>query len=135
MSSFNEQIVAEFRANNGYVASNGFGDSLVIVHSIGARTGIERVTPLMAIVDGDAWLIAASKAGAPDHPAWYFNLLAHPETVIEVGDATVPVIATELVGEERDAAWARFTSQSSGFAAYEARAGDRVIPVLRLARA
>jgi deazaflavin-dependent oxidoreductase (nitroreductase family) len=136
MSGFNDQVIAEFRGNNGYVTTAGFGDSLILLHSRGARTGEPRVGPVMALPDGDGWLIAASKAGAPDHPGWYYNLRAHPETVVEVpGDdavRAVSVTSTELVGEERDAAWRRFTTRSAGFAKYEATAGDRVIPVLRL---
>ena len=139
MSSFNDQIIAEFRHNNGYVASNGFGDSLVLLHSVGARSGAPRISPVMAIVDGDGWLVAASKAGAPEHPAWYFNLVAHPHTSVEVGGpqtvAIIRLVATDLRGADRDAAWARFTTRSAGFAAYEKRAQGRVIPVLRLARA
>lgn len=138
MSSFNDQIIAEFRANGGHVTANGFGDSLVLVHSVGAKSGEERVHPLMAIVDGDTWLIAASAAGAPRHPAWYFNLVANPATTIEIGAdgslETVPVTATVLTGADRDAAWSTFTSRSPGFAAYEERAGDRTIPVVRLVR-
>ena len=139
MADFNEMIIDEFRANGGHVEAGGFGDSLILVHSMGAKSGVERVHPLMAFPDGDAWLIAASAAGAPKHPAWYFNLVANPETSIEVGRdggvVTVPVIASDLQGEERDAAWAIFTSSSPGFAAYEKRAAGRTIPVIRLSPA
>jgi deazaflavin-dependent oxidoreductase (nitroreductase family) len=138
MSGFNDTIIADFRANNGYVEANGFGDKLVLVHSVGAKSGVERVHPLVALRDGSAWLIAASKAGAPEHPAWYYNLLANPSTIVEVGAESgvdeVPIVVTELEGDDRDAAWARFTSAMSGFAAYEESAGDRTIPVLKLTR-
>ena len=95
---YNDRIIAEFRANDGEVAH--FGRDLVLVHHVGAKSGIERVSPLMGIrVDDDTWLIAASKAGAPSHPAWYHNLLAHPEVLIETADAgTVAVRARELIG-------------------------------------
>jgi len=128
---YNARIIAEFRANDGEVAH--FGRDLVLVHHVGAKSGIERVSPLMGIrVDDDTWLIAASKAGAPSHPAWYHNLLAHPEVLIETADAgTVAVRARELIGAERDEAWTLFTTRSMGFADYEART-TRVIPVIAL---
>jgi deazaflavin-dependent oxidoreductase (nitroreductase family) len=92
------------------------------------------VSPVAAIPDGDAWLVAASKGGAPDNPGWFHNLLAHPDVEIETpDDGTVAVRATQLLGAERDAAWARFTARSEGFRSYEQRTA-RTIPVLRLAR-
>ncbi|MCX6501753.1 MAG: nitroreductase/quinone reductase family protein [Microbacterium sp.] len=132
MSDWNQQIIEQFRANGGTV--DRFGDKLVLLHHIGARSGVERLTPVMAIrEDTDTWLIAASKAGAPDNPAWFHNLLAHPDVDIETPEGVVPVRATRLEGEERDAAWARFTTASPGFKAYEEKT-DRVIPVLALRR-
>lgn len=132
MSDWNQQIIEQFRANGGTV--DRFGDNLVLLHHIGARSGVERLTPVMAIrEDADTWLIAASKAGAPDNPAWFHNLLAHPDVDIETPEGVVPVRATRLEGEERDAAWARFTTASPGFKAYEEKT-ERVIPVLALRR-
>lgn len=132
MSDWNQQIIEQFRANGGTV--DRFGDKLVLLHHIGARSGVERLTPVMAIrEDADTWLIAASKAGAPDNPAWFHNLLAHPDVDIETPEGVVPVRATRLEGEERDAAWARFTTASPGFKAYEEKT-ERVIPVLALRR-
>ena len=132
MTGFNDLIIEEFRANNGTVTTAGFGDDLVLVHSVGAITGEPRINPLMAIETDGSWLIAASAAGAPRHPAWYFNLLKTPDTSIETGTATVDVHATDLAGEERDAAWRLFTDRSPAFAGYEAKAAGRVIPVVRL---
>lgn len=133
--SFNDAIIDEFRTNGGAV-SRGFGTDLVLVHSIGAKSGEERIHPVLALRDGDAWLIAASKGGAAEHPAWYHNLVAHPDAVIESPDQrggidTVPVRAETLQGSDRDAAWARFLDRSPAFAQYEERAG-RTIPVVRL---
>ena len=135
MSDWNQQIIDEFRTNGGDVTTNGFGKGLVLLHHRGARTGTERVSPLAGIrVDPDTWLTAASKGGAPDNPAWYHNLLAHPDVEIETpDDGTVPVHATQLVGDERDAAWALFTARSEGFRSYEQRT-TRTIPVLQLTR-
>ena len=97
-SDWNQEIIDEFRAHGGNVSSRGFGKSLVLLHHIGARSGVERVCPVMGIrTDPDTWLVAASKAGAPENPAWYHNLLAHPDVVIETpDDGTVPVRARSL---------------------------------------
>ena len=141
MSDFNQQVIDEFRANRGTVTTMGFGDRLVLVHSVGARSGAERISPLMGIVDGDGWLVAASKAGAPDNPDWYHNLRAHRVASVEVKDdsaqdgiATYDVVAEDLQGSARDRAWDQFKAASPGFAEYEAKAAPRVIPVVRLAR-
>lgn len=130
--SFNDEIIAEFRANAGQVAR--FGDRLVLLHHIGAKSGAERISPVMGLPSDGGWLIAASKGGSPENPAWYHNLLANPEVTIETpDDAAVPVRAVELTGAERDAAWSRFTAASPGFAAYEERT-PRTIPVIELRR-
>lgn len=136
MSDWNTRIIETFRANGGEVPN--FGSSLVLMHTIGAKSGEVRIHPVMGIPEGDGWLVAASKGGAPENPAWFHNLVAHPGIDLEVPDGAggitiVPVRATVLTGAERDAAWARFTSRSPGFAEYEKRT-TRVIPVLHLAR-
>ena len=141
MNDFNQQIIEEFRSNAGTVTTMGFGDHLVLVHSTGAKSGQPRINPVMGIPDGDGWLVAASKAGAPDNPDWYFNLVANPTAAVEVpeadaeaGIATYDVVAEDLQGDARDQAWAKFKSASSGFGEYEVKAAPRVIPVVRLAR-
>lgn len=139
MSDFNQAVISTFRSQGGVVPN--FGRALVLLHHTGARSGAERVSPVAAIRDGDGWLIAASKAGAPDHPAWFHNLLAHPDAEIEIpaedgatlAVSTVPVRARRLQGADRDAAWERFTAMSSGFADYQ-RKTTRIIPVVRLER-
>lgn len=135
MSDWNQQIIDEFRSNDGTVQTMGFGRGLVLLHHTGARTGTERVTPLATVrEDDDTWLVAASKAGAPDNPDWFHNLRAHPDTEIETpDDGTVAVRATVLEGEDRDRAWAKFTEMSEGFRSYEQKT-TRVIPVVALTR-
>jgi deazaflavin-dependent oxidoreductase (nitroreductase family) len=135
MTSWNQQIIDEFRSNGGDVATRGFGRTLVLLHHRGARTGGERISPVRAIREGDdTWLVAASKGGAPENPAWFHNLLAHPEASIETPAAgIVDVHAEQLHGAERDAAWARFLAASPGFALYEERT-SRTIPVFALHR-
>ncbi|MEN0129614.1 MAG: nitroreductase/quinone reductase family protein [Brevundimonas sp.] len=135
MSDWNESIIEEFRANGGTVETAGFGRGLVLLHHLGAKTGTERVSPVAAIRDtDDTWLIAASKGGAPTNPAWFHNLLAHPDVSIETpDDGTVDVRAEQLLDADRDAAWERFKQRSAGFASYEAKT-TRTIPVLALRR-
>jgi deazaflavin-dependent oxidoreductase (nitroreductase family) len=133
VSDFNERIIAEFRANHGHVETAGFGDRLAILHSTGARSGEPRVSPLMALPTASGWLVAASKGGAPDEPAWAHNLRAHPEVSVETGDGLVDATAVELTGAERDAGWQRFVEASPGFAEYERRT-TRTIAVFALER-
>jgi deazaflavin-dependent oxidoreductase (nitroreductase family) len=132
---WNQNVIDEFRANDGTVSTAGFGRALVLLHHVGAKSGQERVAPVMGIrQDPDTWLVAASKAGAPENPAWFHNLKAHPDVSIEVpGEGTVAVRARELTGDERDAGWAQFTARSPGFKQYEERT-SRTIPVVALAR-
>ena len=132
MSDFNQQIIETFRANGGEVPQ--FGRSLVLLHHRGARTGTERISPVMSFPAGDgSWLIVASKGGAPEHPAWYHNLLAHPDVQIETPDGVVDVTVRELDPAARDEAWKRITATAPGFAGYEQRT-TRVIPVMKLTR-
>lgn len=130
--SFNDEIIAEFRANGGKVAQ--FGDSLILMHHLGAKTGTARISPVMGLPTDSGWLVAASKGGSDENPAWYHNLVAHPDITIETpDDPAVAVTAVELAGAERDAGWARFTAASPGFAAYEQRT-SRIIPIVELRR-
>jgi deazaflavin-dependent oxidoreductase (nitroreductase family) len=132
MADWNQQIIDEFRANDGTVETMGFGRGLVLVHHLGARSGEERINPVANIRDPDgSRLIAASAAGADKNPDWYHNLLAHPDVTIETPEGTEQVHVTDLQGAERDAAWERFKQMSDGFAAYEAKT-SRTIPVLKL---
>jgi deazaflavin-dependent oxidoreductase (nitroreductase family) len=133
-NDWNAQIIAEFRENGGKVGGPFEGSPMVLIHHRGAKTGTERVTPLMAQVEGDRTYIFASKAGAPDNPDWYHNLKAHPDITIEVGEETdVAVRVAELEGDERDRVWERPKREWPQFADYEAST-DRTIPVLELQR-
>jgi len=132
MAGFNDTIIAEFRANGGRVTTAGFGDSLVLLHTVGAKSGEGRINPLMAIPVEGGWIVAASAAGAPKHPAWFHNIVANGEVKVETGDGIVDVAATVLEGDDYDAGWAAFTSRSPAFGGYQQKAGDRVIPVVRL---
>jgi deazaflavin-dependent oxidoreductase (nitroreductase family) len=130
-SDFNEKNIAEFRANHGRVSGQFEGAPLVILHTVGARSGKQRTNIMMYLADGDRYLIFASKAGADDNPAWYLNLKAHPDARIEVGDDTLDVHATELHGGERDEKYALQAERFPGFAEYQDNT-SRTIPVVAL---
>jgi deazaflavin-dependent oxidoreductase (nitroreductase family) len=131
MSDWNDKIIAEFRENGGKVGGQFEGAPLLLLHSTGARSGQERVNPMMyRAVDG-GYAVFASKAGADDNPDWFHNLKAHPEATAEIGTGTVAVTARVLDREERDPIWEQQKADYPGFADYE-RKTDRVIPVVLL---
>jgi deazaflavin-dependent oxidoreductase (nitroreductase family) len=137
MSDWNQQVIEEFRSHGGRVGGQFEGAPLLLLHHVGRRSGADRLSPMMYQEVGDAYAVFASKAGAPDNPDWYHNLLAQPEVSIEVGDGesidTVPVRARELPAEERDPVWETQKQRYPGFADYEAKT-TRTIPVLLLER-
>jgi deazaflavin-dependent oxidoreductase (nitroreductase family) len=134
INDWNKKIIEEFRANGGKVGGPFEGAPMILVHHTGARTGTERVTPLVTFPeDDDRYVIVASKAGAPTNPDWYHNLKAHPRTSVEVGTETFPVEVVELEGAERESVWTKVKQASPGFAEYE-RKTTRTIPLLRLVR-
>ena len=99
---FNAQIIEEFRANQGVVGGPFEGATLLLLHHVGAKSGKDRVNPLVYNRDGDRYVVFASKAGAPTNPDWYHNIKADPNITIEVGTDTIDVVASEASGEERD---------------------------------
>lgn len=133
-AGFNDQVIAEFRATGGQVGQ--FGDHLLLVHHVGAKSGTERVTPLMSIRrDEDTWWVTASAAGADRNPAWLHNLQAHPNTVVEAaGEGAVRVRARVLEGAERDVAYDEFKVYGPAWGQYEQRT-SRIIPVVEFTRA
>jgi deazaflavin-dependent oxidoreductase (nitroreductase family) len=133
MNDMNRQVMAEFRANGGKVGGYFEGAPMIIVHHTGAKSGRAYETPLVYQPDGHNFVIFASYAGAPSNPAWFVNLMANPDTVVEVGTDTLPVTATEVTGAERDAIYAAQAERMPNFAEYQAKT-TRVIPVVRLTR-
>jgi deazaflavin-dependent oxidoreductase (nitroreductase family) len=131
MADYNQAIIDEFRGNGGRVGGAFEGAPLLLLHTIGAKSGKERVNPMMYQAVGEDYAVFASKGGAPDHPAWYHNLLAHPDVTVEVGTALVPVTARVAEGEERELIWQRQKADYPGFAEYEQRT-PRQIPVVVL---
>jgi deazaflavin-dependent oxidoreductase (nitroreductase family) len=128
-NDFNSRIIEEFRANNGNVG--GFIDVLLLHHT-GARTGAKRLNPLAYQAVGEGYAVFASKAGAPTDPAWFHNLVANPDAVVEVGTETVKVRARVAEPTERDVIYARQAERVPQFAKYEEEAAPRKIPVVVL---
>jgi deazaflavin-dependent oxidoreductase (nitroreductase family) len=130
----NAAVIDVFRANAGEVpAPYENPPPMLLVHTIGRRTGQEYITPMRARPDGDAWYIFASAHGSDRNPDWYRNLVANPEIAIEIGTETIPVRATVLEGPERDRIFAAHAADFPVFADYQARLA-RTIPVVRLDR-
>ena len=132
-NDWNRGVIEEFRNNGGKVGGGFEGAPLLLLHTVGAKSGQPRVNPLMYLPDGDRWVVFASKAGAPTSPDWYHNLVANPEVSIEVGTDTIPVTATFAQGGERDQLYSRQAALYPQFAEYE-RSTTRRIPVVTLTR-
>jgi deazaflavin-dependent oxidoreductase (nitroreductase family) len=121
------------RWTGGRVAiTNLIGAPLAILTTIGAKSGLERTTPLLYVPHGDDIILIASYGGNPRNPAWYYNLRAHPEARLLIHGLERTYIAREVKGREREALWAEAVGFYAGFAKYQQRAGDRTIPVLLL---
>jgi deazaflavin-dependent oxidoreductase (nitroreductase family) len=112
--------------------STGLGQPIVLLHARGAKTGVERTTPLLATKTGEQIIVVASKAGAVKHPAWYHNVRANPGVEVSVDGERRPMQARIANGEERDRLWAVVCDNYSGYATYQRRAGSREIPVVVL---
>jgi deazaflavin-dependent oxidoreductase (nitroreductase family) len=130
-NDWNTQIIDEFRANEGRVGGNFEGAPLLLLHTTGARTGKERVNPMMYQDLGDSVAVFASKAGAPSNPDWYRNLVAHPDVTAEIGTTTRSFRARTAEPDERGPIWEKQKADYPGFADYEAGT-SREIPVVIL---
>jgi len=130
-SNFNQHVIDEFRANDGVVS--GRGSSLLLLTATGAKSGRQHTTPLAYTRDGDRYIILASKGGAPTNPAWYHNLVAHPEVTVEVGGETFQSRASVAEGAERERLFNQMAAKMPGFADYQ-RNTTRQIPVILLTR-
>src|SRR3989304_4594297 len=122
----NNQIITEFRANEGRVGGPFQGAPMLLLHHTGAKSGRTRVNPLMYLADGDRLLIFASKGGASTHPDWLHNLCAQPTAEGEVGTDRGVVGAEGVAGEELDLLYAKQASLYPMFGGYQARAGRTI---------
>jgi len=125
----NNAVIAQLRANGGQDPER----TLLILTTTGRKTGKPFTTPLAYQQDGDRLLVFASKAGAPEHPDWYNNLVANPEVTVEALGETYQARATTLQGEERDRYYAKQAEASPAFGDYQKRT-TRIIPVVALER-
>jgi len=130
-ADWNDKIIAEFRANAGKVGGPFEGATLLILHTTGAKSGEARESPLLYREHDGKLVLFASYAGAPVNPAWFHNLVAHPEATVEIGTETRAVRARVAESEERDRIWEWNKVDYPTFAGYEAKT-DRTIPVVIL---
>ena len=133
MNNWNQNIIAEFRQNNGVVGGMFAGAPILLLTTTGAKSGKQRTTPLVYLPDSDRMLIFASKAGAPTNPDWYHNLVANPVATVEVGSDSQQFKATVITGAERDRLYAQQAAKMPNFAEYE-KLTTRTIPVVALTR-
>ena len=130
--NWNQQIIDEFRANGGKVGGQFAGANLLILRTIGAKSGEVRESPVAYFPEDDgSMVVVASKAGLPTNPAWYHNLKANPKFDVEVGADTVAVTAEEITGPEYATKWAEIVAKAPGFGEYQTKT-TRVIPLVRL---
>ncbi|WP_424213232.1 nitroreductase/quinone reductase family protein [Streptomyces sp. BI20] len=127
---FNLRVIEEFRANRGTVADFA-GIDLLLLTTTGRRSRLPRTTPLVHLVDGDRLIVFAANGGAPTEPAWYLNLMAAGEALVEVGEEHRPVRPVLVPEEEHEALWARQIAQDANFAGFRGRT-ERAIPVVAL---
>jgi deazaflavin-dependent oxidoreductase (nitroreductase family) len=133
VNDWNKNVIAEFRANEGVVGGQFEGAPVLLLHTTGAKSGIERVNPMMYLVEGDKTYVFASYAGADNHPDWFHNLKANDTVTIEQGTEEFEATAVEVSRSERDRVYAIQAERFPGFAEYEKKTA-RVIPVVELVR-
>lgn len=131
VNDWNRKVIEEFRANGGKVGGRFEGKNLALLHTYGAKSGQARINPLACIRDGERYVVIASKAGAPTHPDWYYNVAAHPTVTVEYGTETFQAQATIAAEPERTRLYNKMIEIMPGFAEYQQKAG-RVIPVIIL---
>ena len=131
MSDWNKGIIEEFRSNHGKVGGYFAGRPILLINHTGARTGKPRTNPVAYLKNGNRYLVFASKGGADANPDWYYNLKAHPDVKIEVGDDKIDARAVEITGAERDKLYEQQSKVMPTFGQY-AQKTKRIIPVIAL---
>ncbi len=132
-AAYNQAVVDEFRDHRGQVTGMFAGAPLVLLTTTGAKSGTRRTTPVVYTRDGDRVVVIASKGGAPTHPAWYHNLVAHPEVTVELPGETFEARAVVPTGEERQRLFRAQADLMPNFDEYQKKT-QRQIPVVVLER-
>jgi deazaflavin-dependent oxidoreductase (nitroreductase family) len=132
-NDWNTKIIDEFRANGGKVGGQFEGAPVLLLHTTGAKSGLERVNPMMYETIGDGFAVFASKGGAPVNPDWYHNLVANPRVTAEIGTETLELTARVADDATRAPIWQAWKKAWPGFADYESKT-SRQIPVILLDR-
>ena len=132
-TDYNRQAIEEFRANLGKVGGMWEDTPLLLLTTTGAKSGERRTTPMGYMPDGDRLIVFASAGGAPTHPGWYHNLLAHPEVTVEVGTETFDAIAAVTKDAERNRLWTKGVALYPSLAEHQAKTTRRT-PVIALSR-
>ncbi len=130
-SDYNQAIIDEFRANHGKLGGRWEGSKLVLVNTIGAKSGQVRTIPLAYLQQADRIYIVGSAAGSEKHPDWYHNLVANPDITYELSGAPVPARASLVQGDERPAVWRDLVAALPFFGKYQEQV-SREIPVFKL---
>ena len=133
MSDWNKKIIEEFRANDGKVGGHFANNTLLLLHTTGAKSGQERVNPLVTFEDDGRLVVVASKGGAPSHPDWYHNVVANPVVGVEYGTEEFQAQATIASEPERTKLYEKMEGHFDAFSEYKKKAG-RIIPVITLSR-
>jgi deazaflavin-dependent oxidoreductase (nitroreductase family) len=134
VSDWNTKIIEEFRANGGKVGGPFEGAPILLLHTTGAKSGREHVSPMMYRLTDAGYAVFATKGGAPTNPDWYHNLVAHPAVRAEIGTQTLELTARVPDDAEREPIWTAQKGEYPGFAEYEQKT-TRHIPVVILERA
>jgi len=127
--------VAVYRRTGGRLGGNipGWPEArIALLDHVGAKTGAKRTSPVMYLEDGETIVVMASKAGQPTNPAWFHNLMAHPDTTVQTGPTVRQVHARLTSGDERAQLWSKLVAMYPGSEFYERNAGNREIPVVVL---
>jgi len=133
MTDMNKAIIEEFRANNGKVGGYFANNTLLLLHTSGAKSGQERINPLITIEDDDRLVVCASKGGAPSNPGWYYNIVASPVVNVEFGTEEFQARATIASEPERTELYEKMANVFAGFSEYKEKT-TRIIPIITLTR-
>jgi deazaflavin-dependent oxidoreductase (nitroreductase family) len=133
MNDLNSGTIETFRANHGQPGGFWEGRPLLLLTTTGAKSGQLRTTPVMYLREGDRIFIFASKGGAPTNPDWYYNLVAHPEVTVEIGDQTYHALARTVTGAEHDSIYTRWAEMYPQYREYQEKT-SRSIPVIEVLR-